>query len=377
MGTRLLILLALIGAGLTVPPAAADAAERRIPPRFFGVMWDNKVSEASDAVQQRQWASMAVNGVESSRAVFSWGQAQPEGPGTTNYQFTDAIVRNAVSHGIDVLPVVTFTPYWARADRDRSSSAPADPNAYADYLELLIARYGPKGQFWKENPALPFRPIRHWQIWNEPHLHWQWTPQKDWEEKYGKLLRVAYSAAKQADPGAKVVLAGLANDSFRLLERMYKRGRIKGYFDIAAIHYYETNSYEFVLISQLVRKTLARRGGRRIPIWWTEAGASASRGRIREDTARHFQTTDRGMARHLTRTYKYLVRNRRKLRIQRVYWYTWASTYRRSGGAFDYSGLSVFNGQRTRAKPALSAYRTLARRLQGCRKDRQARCVRR
>ena len=44
---------------------------------------------------------------------------------------------------------------------------PANPQTYVDYLNALIGRYGPNGDFWKQNPTLPKVPIREWQIYNE------------------------------------------------------------------------------------------------------------------------------------------------------------------------------------------------------------------
>jgi hypothetical protein len=214
-------------------------------------------------------------------------------------------------------------------------------------------------------------------VWNEPHIEYQWTPQENWQERYGGLLAAAYPAVKQADPGAKVVLAGIANASWDLLDSLYERGAIKGNFDVMAVHYYEKKSHEFVEVSKRIRETLDRHGDRRMPIWWTEAGASASAGKVRGRATQHFRTTDKGMARHLTRTYRFMAAYRKRLRIQRVYWYTWASSYRRGAGVFDYSGLNVFNGRKVTAKPALRAYRKIARRYQGCRKTSRARCVRR
>ena len=374
MRVRLFVLLSVACFSLTAT-ASAVAAKRTVPPRFFGVMWDKQVRDSPESVQSRQWARMAVNGVESSRTVFSWYLAQRE-RGTTDHSRTDQIVRQAARHGIEVLPVVTYAPPWARVEPNELGSAPSDTGAYVEYLRLLIARYGPNGQFWRDNPGLPRRPIRTWQIWNEPHVEYQWSPQRDWERRYGELLRAAYPAVKQADPGAKVVLAGIANASWDLLDGMYARGGIKGYFDVMAVHYYERNSHEFVEVSKRVRASLDRHGDRRIPIWWTEAGASASAGRIRSPANDHFQTTDRGLARHLTRTYKFLIGQRRRYRIQRVYWYTWASSYETGGGVFDWAGLNVFRDGVIKARPALAAYRRVARRYEGCRKDSTARCAR-
>ncbi len=374
MRTRLVVLLALIGA-LLVAPAAADAAKRKVPPKFYGTMWDKEIADASPEVYDQQFARMAVNGVEAVRVIFSWNLAQGQ-QGQTTFKYTDPMVEFSARHGIEPLPVVTYAPRWARVEPDELGSAPSDYQAYADYLKILIARYGPDGSFWKEKPDVPFRPIRYWQIWNEPGIQYQWSPQTDWPRKYGELLKLAYGTVKQADPGAKVVLAGLANASWEEIDALYDQGGIKGYFDIAAVHYYARITSQFLEVSKRFRATIDRHGDRRIPIWWTETGASASKGKVKSPGNEHFQTTDEGMAHGVTKAYRLLIRYRNKLKIQRVYWYTWASSYRQSGGAFDFSGINVFDGQKVSSKPSLVSYRKSARAYEGCRKDARARCVR-
>jgi hypothetical protein len=369
------MLLALAGALLVAAPAA-DAAKRKVPAKFYGTMWDKEIQDASPAIYEQEWAKMAVNGVEATRVIFSWNLAQ-EQQGQTTFKYTDPMVAAAARHGIEPLPIVTYAPPWARVEPNELGSAPSNYQAYAEYLKLLIARYGPDGQFWKENPSIPERPIRYWQIWNEPGVPYQWSPQTEWPKKYGELLKLAYVTVKQADPGAKVVLAGLANASWEEMDALYDQGGVKGSFDIAAVHYYARITSQFLEVSKRLRESLDSHGDRRIPIWWTEAGASASKGKISSPGNEHFQTTDQGLARQLTATYKLFIRNRNKLRIQRVYWYTWASSYSTSAGAFDFSGMNVFDGQKVSAKPSLAAYRKSARANEGCKKDKRARCVRR
>ena len=113
-----------------------------------------------------------------------------------------------------------------------------------------------------------------------------------------------------------------------------------------------------------------------LPIWVTEVGASASAGEVESPGHAYFQTTDRGLARHIAPSYRALAGMRRRYGIERVYWYTWASPYQARAGVFGYAGLNEFDGFRVKPMPALSAYRRLARAYEGCRKDARARCVR-
>ena len=57
---------------------------------------------------------------------------------------------------------------WARARLDLLHSPPADPARYAAFAGALAHRYGPGGSFWAAHPALPRRPVRTYEIWNEP-----------------------------------------------------------------------------------------------------------------------------------------------------------------------------------------------------------------
>ena len=92
---------------------------------------------------------------------------------------------------------------------------------YADYLRVLIGRYGPHGSFWIDNPTLPYMPIRMWQVWNEPNLLPFWATHP-WVASYLALLRQAHDAIKAADPGAKVVLGGLDNYSWDYISSIEK-----------------------------------------------------------------------------------------------------------------------------------------------------------
>jgi hypothetical protein len=346
------VVAALAGAA----PAAAGA-DGSVPPRFFGMMWDREIQEAPLALQDAEWARMAATGVESARVVFAWDRAQERRGGPVSFELTDPKVLNGARHGIDVLPVAIYSPPWAREVPGQIGSAPSDPHDYADYLTAAIRRYGPRGSLWREHPDVPYRPVRVWQIWNEPQLPSHWMPQRDWPEQYGRLVRVAYRAVKRADPGATVVLAGLANASWLELDRLYRRGRIAGSFDVAAIHHYSRRPSDFVELTRRMRQTLVKHGDGRLPIWWTELGVSASAGRLDAPGSEHFQTTDRGMASGLVKSYRALIAHRRKLRVRRIYWYTWASSYRPLTGVFDFAGVNVFDGVSVQPKPAALAYR--------------------
>ena len=116
--------------------------------------------------------------------------------------------------------MVLYTPDWAAQYPTRHGTPPKFPSDYAAFMTRLVRRYGPQGTFWDERPDVPRRPLRDWQIWNEPHFDFYWyTPQGSWAPEYVELLRAAKSAIRSADPGARVVLAGFADASWKVLDR--------------------------------------------------------------------------------------------------------------------------------------------------------------
>jgi hypothetical protein len=365
-------LLAATAASLMVCAIPAGAAPRQVPHGFHGVTWDRDVSEAGAVVQRAHARMMARSGVESMRTVFNWAMAQPTGPQTTDFSRTDEVVAHAARRRIDLLPIVMYTPPWAQLTP--GVSPPARPSDYAAYLGQLVDRYGRGGTFWRERPKLPRRPVRNWQIWNEPNLEWQWSA-PNWVEGYVDLLRHAYPAVKQRDRRARVVLAGLVIASWEELERVYGGGG-GPYFDVAATHMYSSTPDWSLEIVRRSRQVMDAAGDRQKPIWATEVSWPAAKDRLGEDVG-FIEVDDRGMARNLTRFYGAAARERKRLRLERVFWYTWASGYEPGRDRFEYSGLVTYTEDgRTQRRPALRAFARSARRLQGCVKTARGTCRR-
>jgi hypothetical protein len=370
---RPLLLLAIVATLLAAAPAV-EAASRRVPQGFYGVMWDRAATAAPDADQTGLWNLMARSGVESVRTEFSWAKAQPEAGRPPSFAATDPVVALAAARHIRLLPIVMATPAWAARDPSRGrASPPARNEDYTAYLAALVRRYGPQGTFWKERPDLPRRPLREWQIWNEPHLDVYWHVQGDdrsaWAAEYVALLRESKRTIKSIDPGATIVLAALADASWKVLTRLYRAG-VRGSFDVAAINIFTARPGFVIAATRLVRRVLRREHEPRKPIWVTETTFPAGKGRVSRPPLswqQNWYTTDRGMAKRLRDLYRLGLRNRRRLRLGRIYWYTWASGYDGQNDLFEYAGLIRY-GSALSPQPALVAYRRSARRAQGCRK---------
>lgn len=346
--TTLAILFCLVAAA----PAAAA-----VPRGWLGVTVDGPVIESGPAYA-REWPMMARNGVSTVRIAFYWSQGQPVGPGTVEFAAYDAAVLAAARERIGVLPVVFGTPEWARLVPGDAASPPRDPADYARFLTALAGRYGPRGSLWAEHPEVAPRPIRAWQMWNEPNLKGFWSVQP-FATAYVALIKAASSALKVADPGSRAILAGLPN-GWAPLREIYEAGGGQA-FDAAAIHPYTARPDRVPRFLREARRVMRRFGDRRKPLWVTEMSWPAAKGRAHDPIG--IATTDRGQARRLTLGLTALARAHRTLRVARVYWYTWLSVESKDS-VFAWSGLRRLRGDgRVVSAPALKAFRKTARRL--------------
>jgi hypothetical protein len=356
---RVAPLAALLAASLVLAAPGAVAA-RTTPAGFFGVMV-NGVLDAPSVDLNAESAAMRRSGVESERFEIAWDLVEPR-QGDFDFGATDRKVAAAARNGIDVMALVVRSPNWAASTPGQPFSPPRDPVTYAAFLRTLIGRYGPRGSFWAANPSIPRHPVRHWQIWNEPNIDINLVGVKSWPRTYATLLRAAYRAVHGADAGAKVVMAGLANFSWRDLSRAYEAG-VKGSFDVAAVHPFSGRASNSLKITRLNRDVMNRNGDARKPIWLTELTWSSAKGR-KTPLTQNWETTEAGQAQRLRQAYTLYVRARRSLGLGRIFWYTWATVDRNSKNSFDYSGLrTVLPNGRFADKPALAAFRAMARRF--------------
>ena len=357
---RLLSAVALAVAALYAAPAHAA----RVPAGFYGTTWDGLITQAPRSQQVAQWNAMASAGVKSVRATFNWASAQPQPSGPIDFSATDEIVAYAAQHRIDLLPIVLYTPSWAAKFPGLAGSPPAGTAAYVAYLQALVARYGPRGSFWSQHPGLPRRPVREWQIWNEPDLLGYWN-ERNFAHGYGRLLRASYQALKRADSHCRVVMAGLVNFPWIDLRALFTKGHVRGYFDVLAIHMYTGHPAGLITIMQRFERVMRQNRAAGMPVWVTEFGWAASKGRTYDPQLRSIATTDRAMPGLLTRAYQLLAAHSRAWNLQRAYWYTWSSSYARNTSVFQFAGLVRYDGVRAVAMPALSAYRAAARGARG------------
>jgi hypothetical protein len=390
MTGRTLTALAL-AASLIVPAQAGAKRPAKVPSTFVGTVADGPLLENPAVDLGAQLDTMVGSGVQTLRTVFNWSGAQPyqsfdqvpegerdryrdEGGVPTDYSRIDALMTVAAERRIKVLPVVQIAPAWAARHPGELSSPPSDPQQYAAFAAALTRRYGPGGSFWVEHPELVAQPIRYWQIWNEPSFRVFWSD-NPWAPGYVELLRASRAAIKAADPGARIVLAGLPNKSWTALGTIYSNGG-HGLFDVAAFHPFTAKVDGVKTILQRDRKVMARHHDSKKPLWVTELSWTSAKGKTSVTYGN--EQSESGQAKRLRDAYRMLASNRRKLRVGRVYWYTWLSRDQQDDYPFDWAGLLRIDSAGTvKAKPALKAYRSTAMALEHCRskRDRADRCA--
>jgi hypothetical protein len=368
--------------------AAAPSASAAVPRGWLGVSFGPEyVSKHARPSLGSEFARMRRSGVQSARFAAYWFKAQPyatmadvpaESRGNyrvvdgvpTDFRFLDAVVGAAARQRVPLLPVLLGAPAWASDDGTRPILVPRDAADFARFADAMVHRYGPGGSFWAEHPKVRRVPVRKWQIWNEVSNSWYWD--KSWPSAYPPLLRAGYDAIKAADPAARVLMSGLnsgeAGPSWHVLDVLYGQLDAQGLgrpFDEVAAHVYTRRVPDAVKVIEETRAVMTDHGDDR-PVRITELAWPAAKGRLKDANGhkRDFfaATTDRGMAKRLASGVLLLAKNRGRLKISGVDWFQWASSYKGTSDAFAYSGLRVAR-KRLKDRPAMTAYRTVAKRL--------------
>ena len=261
---------------------------------------------------------------------------------------------------------------WQPFAETRAGDAPVERNLYKDYLGTTLvfeesradlglrlrvtwqtsARYGVVREV--EVTSTTDRPARAEVLDGFVDL----LPAGVTVQTQGELSRLldAYKRA-EVDPGSTVVLAGMANYSWRDLPKLLDADRGLP-FDAAAVHPFTGRPSNVLKIIKLNRKVLAARGRRATPLWLTEMTWSSAVGK-KTPLLKGWETTERGQATRLETVFALMTRERRRLGIGRVFWYTWATRDDGSPNSFEYSGLRTTDGRPgpLRDKPALAAFK--------------------
>lgn len=323
------ILSTLAACALVV--ASAGLAEGAAGKRFFGVAPQGALGSAD-------FKRMGKGKVGTVRVPIFWFAIDGAAPsGDFDFSSIDSVVGEAARNGVDVLPFLYGTPNWVatKLDNRRCGSgcaayAPSTKAALAAWREFVaatVARYGRQGSFWIENPTIPKRPIRAWQIWNEQNSRSFFAPEEA-PRRYARLLDVASAAVEAEDRRADVVLGGMpqlagsrkATAGSKYLRQLYRVGGVERDFDGVAVHPYGAKLQAVRDQVESFHGEIRRAGDSRAELWITETGWSSASG------GNPLNVGKRGQAQRLRQAFEYFRDQRNRLEIKAVTWFSWTDS---------------------------------------------------
>ena len=324
---------------LTTFFAVFASAAQALPAGFWGIV-------PQSGLNAEQFQRLSRGGVESLRIPIGWASVQPNQGDSFDWNGFDNQIEEAAKAGIKVLPFLSGAPEWAVPTKTVPGTggltAPgnlpvsgAARAGWASFLTAAVARYGPTGSFWAEHPGVPRRPIREWQIWNEPNF--KYFVAKPNPAEYGQLVKISYTALRAADPGAQVVLAGLfarpkgARDrrtgkhkslnwyASDFVNVMYKRTPgVKSKFSGASLHPYTIYARELPGVVNEFRHYLQMNKDASKQLLVTELGWSSSKA----TPGNLFAKGPAGQAKELRTAFTQLRKNQLKWKLKSVYWFS-------------------------------------------------------
>ncbi|MGH2952121.1 MAG: hypothetical protein ACRDKX_08760 [Solirubrobacterales bacterium] len=328
----LVAVLVVAGAVILLASGPSDSGGARPgepPDRFFGVV-------PQGPLEEEDYARMGEGKVGTLRVLLTWLQTDPSpDPGGYGWSGFDPIVAQAASNGVAVLPFLYGTPEWAAqldgSDCEGGECATFAPKtepgleAWAEWVGAVVDRYGPRGEFWAENPEVPKQPIRAWQIWNEQNSPSFYQPAPD-IPAYAELLAAAEGAIHERDPKAEVVIGGMfgtplkgdlpAYTAWEFLDGLYGIDGAEATFDGVGAHPYAANLTKVESQVELMRESIDRAGDD-AGLWITEVGWASG------GEENPLNKGPEGQAQQLTDAYQLFLDRRDEWRIETVTWFSW------------------------------------------------------
>ena len=279
-----LIIAAGIGAFFIFQKPAAQPSPAQGEDSPFGIH-DPTVPEvdsmADVAATGAKWVRYA------GRNGIAWKVIEPQ-KGQFHWTYYDQLYLETFKNNIKMFVSILPSNSWDRpVTKGKPEQLPKDMEAYKTFLRKAVERYDGDGI--DDAPGSPV--ISVWQISNELDLFWNDTP-----ADYAKLLKESYKIIKQANPQAKVAIAGVGTPQgfdgvtkfyVPLMEELAKIRDNPGdrYFDVFDFHWYPFDGQYNYLIKNLlgtdyatylkdyiknIDNTLAKYGYDNIPIFITE-----------------------------------------------------------------------------------------------------------
>lgn len=222
-------------------------------------------------------------GIKSLRTGISWADWYVDG----TPEWYDWLL-NKLSEKVEVIPCFLYTPP-SLGEFPKTSAPPRDPKAFADFIDIMITRYGSHFE-WME-------------LWNEPNnpIEYDFTLDYSWN-KFSNMIGMAAFWAKKR--GKKTLLGGMSPIDPNWLQMMAEKNALEN-IDAIGIHGFpdvfdqQWNGWE-EKITEI--KHVLERFGLQKQIWISEAGFST----WQYDEVKQFEEFKKAI----------------HLNVDRVYWYS-------------------------------------------------------
>jgi polysaccharide biosynthesis protein PslG len=193
----LLVLSVAAAVLLSFSSSTAQTSQAPAQPRnHIGIAYGNTLIDMDSRALDATLDDAVSLGVGIIRTDLAWGDIQPTGPDKYKWDRFDRVADAARSRGLALLPILAYTPAWARpAGCDDDKCAPANARSFANFAAAAVRRYA--------SDAVA------WEIWNEPNTSGFWAPAAD-PAAYTNLLQETGKAIHRDDPSAVILLGGLA-----------------------------------------------------------------------------------------------------------------------------------------------------------------------
>lgn len=209
----------------TATPTAVPPTPTPLPPPdasytpFLGINFISSAQHPADRARINlgkdagaKWDRFAIYwyDIEPTANVYRWdAYDRPVSMDVQNGLNTDAILMGTPPIYADGrgVPAGLDQPVFTDGTDKPGSGKQINPaNPWAEFVYAAVSRYRPGGLLAQKEDWEEGRGIRIWEVWNEPDFRLFWSGSI---AEYARLLKVAYIAARHADPHAQIMIGGL------------------------------------------------------------------------------------------------------------------------------------------------------------------------
>ena len=360
------ISLLLIGSAILTPGIAQLLQNEQSPFGMHGENsppFDNSLLNVGAKTVRYSATLAAWDFIERTKGIYNWSQI-------------DSLVSATYQNNITMMLTVRSFNRWDQGASNPAGNQkyPKDINAYTKFLKTMVERYDGDGI----NDASGSPVVKYFQIENEVDGNfWDDTP-----EKYAELLTISYKTIKEANPNAKVAIAGVSTPKgfydfyISVLNALKEKS-----FDIFDMHWYEKaeeykkinligGSYDFKTFLSDLNSKLTSYGYPGISLWMSETATYGGVNVVDQLGNLMPEQNEKVQAANLLKRYAYYIANG----VDVVMWYKMIETHHTTGGVgrsndyFENTGL-INNPQNSdglsHKKLAYYTYKKMVEKLEG------------